>query len=693
MTLIPVQLSSRRPHAAYGHMFKVCHALSILALFSPVCLVRQSSESIPLSEILSSLSPTSLSEHLTTLRRDITAHFIEFVLTQPLSITQAQGTGALSTAIEHRLELFPAPPNTATLQSRLDNLSEILGFLNAHLFGAVPSSHRSAFLKSFSKPLTSGILNHVLIPALPTSLSGLPKYLELLERAVKFESEDMVRILSGPASGIPVGAELHQENEIKSWVEGVVSHYQKKRRVDILDHARRMFTDVSSDWHETFQVEWIVAPVALAPSASGPILLEQGGASEPSSAANHPPGPIANGTNDVSREVEIEEVDDDGWGFNDDDGVVGGGDSPPDEEPKEPQSENTSSSSTDPDVHTPGEAEDDAWGWNVQEDQESTPMPEPEPPSESKENGNGSAEAGASGDDPLWDAWDDPPSPPTKKIVPKPATKLEKFSSKGKQGAKPPRILTQPPEPEPIPVPTNASTHLNPNYPPEPASATSLSSSWSSSQQFQSIPPTPASITNQRSVPREFYSVSSGMQDILELVESVMLESSELSKSTVLATYLPAPTSSSSTLSASGATPGSVILNTLPSILDLFRALYPMRLQLELESTSGSRKGVGKGAATEGPTKKAIQFSNDCLYLEERIQELFPASSSGSGKTSAATPLDVWTIDGGLRDKVEDAGKRLKVYGESWFTQTIVCRLFLRLPQFLKRRDRYRRDN
>jgi hypothetical protein len=172
-----------------------------------------------------------------------------------------------------------------------------------------------------------------------------------------------------------------------------------------------------------------------------------------------------------------------------------------------------------------------------------------------------------------------------------------------------------------------------------------------------------------------------------------MLESSELSKSTVLATYLPAPTSSSSTLSASGATPGSVILNTLPSILDLFRALYPMRLQLELESTSGSRKGVGKGAATEGPTKKAIQFSNDCLYLEERIQELFPASSSGSGKTSAATPLDVWTIDGGLRDKVEDAGKRLKVYGESWFTQTIVCRLFLRLPQFLKRRDRYRRDN
>jgi centromere/kinetochore protein ZW10 len=615
------------------------------------------------------------------LRRDITAHFIEFVLTQPLSITQAQSTDSLSAEIEHRLELFPAPPNPATLLSRLDNLSEILGFLDTRLFGAIPSSQRSAFLKSLSKPLTSGILNHLLIPALPTSLSGLPRYLELLERAVKFENEDLTQILFGPTSGVSVGTEIHHENEIKSWVEGIVSHYQKKRRVDTLDQARRMFTDVPSDWHETFQVEWTVA-VTPAPSVNGSTLLELDVASESSPAVGHPPVPITNGTNGVNRGVEIGHVDGEGWGFDDGDDGADEEDTPPDEETKEPRTENASSSLTDPNAHTADEMDDNAWGWNDEESSESTPMPKSESPGEPKGNGDGNPEGGAGGDDPLWDAWDDPPSPPTKKVVPKPATKLEKFSSKGKQGAKPPKIITQPPEPEPIHVPTSAPTRPNPNHFPAPVSSTSLSSSWSSSsspstQQFLSIPPTPASITTQKA-PKEFYSVSSGMQDILELVESVMLESSQFSKSPLLAAYFPAPNSASPTSSASAATPGSVILNTVPSILDLFRALYPMTFQLELGSGNGSQKSAGKSAPTEGSTKKAVQFSNDCLYLEQRIQELLPASSSRPSKTSTMVPPDVWTIDGDLRSKVEDAGRRVKVYGESWFTQTIVRHIFPR---------------
>ena len=596
------------------------------------------------------MSPTSLSEHLTTLRRGITAHFIEFVLNQPLSITLAQSTDA--SLIEHRLELFPAPPNSATLISRLDNLSGVLEFLNTHLFGAIPSSQRTAFLKSFSKPLTSGILNHLLIPALPTSLSGLPKYLELLERAVKFENEDLTRVLYGPTSGIPADSETYAENEIKSWAEGIVSHYQKKRRVDILGQARRMFINVSSDWHETFRVEWTAA------SASGP-----------SSAAAHPPASITNGANGANAEVEIEQVDDEGWGFHED----GEEDTSPDGGVKVPH---TSSSFAGPDAHTADEVDNDAWGWNDEEDPEPTPVPKPGP----KENGNGNAEGGAGGDDPLWDAWDDPPpSPPTKKIVPKPATKLEKLSSKGKQGVIPPKIITQPPEPESTPAPANAPTRINPNRFPAPASAVSLSSSWSSSssptsQQFQSIPPTPASITTHQKAPKEFYTVSSGMQDILELVETVMLESSEFSRLTLLAAYLPALDSA---LSKSGGAPGSVILSTIPSILDLFRALYPMTLQLDFESGNDSQKSAGKSAATEGTTKKALQFSNDCLYLKERIQELLPALSPGSSKTHTMVLSDVWTIDSGLRSKMEDAGKRVKSYGESWFIKTIVRHMFL----------------
>jgi centromere/kinetochore protein ZW10 len=297
-------------------MFKVCHAASAYDSYSSTLLVQKSSKVVSLPEILSSLSPASLSERLTILRRDIITHFIEFALTQPLSITRPRSTDVSSASIEHKLELFPAPPNSATFVSRLENLSKILEFFNTNLFDAIPSSQRAAFLKSFSKPLTSGILNHLLIPTLPTSLSGLPKYLELLERAVKFESNDLTRILFGVAPGISFGTEFNPENEIKGWAQGIVSHYQKKRRVDILDQARRMFTDVSSDWHETFQVEW-ATPVKPSLSANDPTLLESTATSKPSS-ADHPPLSATNGTSAVGRDVEIEQVDDEGWGFDDD---------------------------------------------------------------------------------------------------------------------------------------------------------------------------------------------------------------------------------------------------------------------------------------------------------------------------------------------------------------------------------------
>jgi len=323
-------------------------------------------------------------------------------------------------------------------------------------------------------------------------LSELPKYLELLERAVRFEHEDLTQILFNPTPGLSTDPDVHPETEIKNWVEGIVLHYQRKRREDILDQARRMFMAASSDWHETFQVEWTISPVAPAPSPNG-------------SAMDRPPVPTTNGTNPVSIKVKIEQVDDEGWGFDgDDDGTDGEG-TPPDEGAKELQSENESSPFTDPEASTADEVDDDAWGWNDQDSEPVYPLG-PEGPHGPKENGNGSAAGG----EPLWDAWDDtPPSPPTKKIVPRPATKLEKFSNKANQGTRPPNIVV--PHPGPERVPSNMPTRANKNPMPALASKTSLSSSWSSSsgspnQQFQSIPPTPAPITPHQNAPKEFYS-------------------------------------------------------------------------------------------------------------------------------------------------------------------------------------------
>ena len=54
------------------------------ANFSPV---RSSDAVLSLSSIPSSLSFSSLDQHLTVLKRDIITHFIEYVLRQPLSVS------------------------------------------------------------------------------------------------------------------------------------------------------------------------------------------------------------------------------------------------------------------------------------------------------------------------------------------------------------------------------------------------------------------------------------------------------------------------------------------------------------------------------------------------------------------------------------------------------------------------------
>jgi len=188
------------------------------------------------------------------------------------------------------------------------------------------------------------------------------------------------------------------------------------------------------------------------------------------------------------------------------------------------------------------------------------PVPALGSSSKTKENGNGNA----GGNDALWDAWDDPP---TKKAAPSPRRNSRSCR---------PNIVTQPPP--------NRNRHPRASTPITPLRQRLRCHRQvpghhrvrsPESQQIQSNPPTPASITMRPKAPKEFYSASSGMQDILELVEGVMLESSEFSRSTLLAASIPAPDSALS------------ILSTVPSTLDLFRALYPMTLGLGHETEDG----------------------------------------------------------------------------------------------------------
>ena len=53
---------------------------------------------IRLPELLTSMSPSALSMHLSTLRRDITAHCVEYVLRQPVQIYQTSTTDLMGSS-------------------------------------------------------------------------------------------------------------------------------------------------------------------------------------------------------------------------------------------------------------------------------------------------------------------------------------------------------------------------------------------------------------------------------------------------------------------------------------------------------------------------------------------------------------------------------------------------------------------
>jgi centromere/kinetochore protein ZW10 len=382
----------------------------------------------------------------------------------------------------------------------------------------LPVSGKHTFLKFLSKPLTKGLLNHLLIPHLPSSLSSLPGYLELVARAIRFEDEDLCKVLR-----------VTGEAEIRSWTDGVVSHYEKKRRIDILDRCRQILVK-PQDVNSTFRAE-----------ASDPYTKNVQEDTVPEA-----PTTSKNGlgiTVGEAPEATVE-VDEDGWGF---------------EEEVVPEADTEVT-------------EEDAWGWN----DNTSPV----------ENGNGG--------EPVWDAWDDPP--PSNGNVPKVAKRLEGLSSKSSPKANGANGSSAAGSSPLLPIKASGK-------PPEPPSP----------------PP----------VVKELYLVSSLTKEITALVEAILHEGEELSRSKLFSS-LPTPSVS----------PGTLILQTAPSLLDLFRLLYPVTFAAELSNSSERR----------------LRFSNDCLYLSGQIHRI----------------SRLVTVDQGAKNKLHECQDKLEVFGQSWFEHTIV---------------------
>ncbi|KAF8630118.1 hypothetical protein AX15_003076 [Amanita polypyramis BW_CC] len=552
-------------------------------LICPSIQVQNSKTVLPLSSILSSLSNESLNVHLSTLRRDLGAHFIDHVLKEPCSVvvdTEVSGQAELTCA--------PSPSNAEQHSLHLENLSTVLDFLNAHLFPHLPSSHWTSFSRSLRKALSNSILDNLLRPLLPSVFEMLPSYLSITKKAVEFEERYIVHLLSGDAN----------DRAIRSWVDGLGGHYERQRRIQILDLSRT---------------------VILSPGGARDYFMEETElASEVTQSAAIPVQRFGPKDEDEDHGFSTD-ISEDAWGFEDeeksgnmnsaaiDEDSWGFGDDSAEQEVEHLVAEDkplSGAGNVEPD---PG----DAWGWNDDSD----------PPVEDF------------GEDSIWDdPWGEPASsdqleessvpevcpPPAPSISqPKVASRLEKLASKSKNKT---NISSEP----------SGSSRKQ-------AVVSSAQSAPRSTQTTRRIEANRTDIsktihgrplqTKTTSVIRESYRVSRGMGDLVKLVEDVIAEGKHLSTSKLLPSLPSSPSL------------GTIILQTAPSTLDLFRALYPIKYGKELEQAD-----------------MAMTFSNDCIYLSRQTERLM------NGPAQNLTVLEV---------KFQECKAYFKVLGESWYSDAI----------------------
>ncbi|RDB23516.1 Centromere/kinetochore protein zw10 [Hypsizygus marmoreus] len=594
---------------------------SILVSYNEIIMlssvqVRQSETVLSLESIMSSLSPSSLANHLTTLRRDLTTHFFDYMLKQNVQVSTPPSI------VEHKLLLLPAPPcepHSKELSARLESLSIVLGHLQRHFFKYLPTSHSTTFTRSLCKPTTTSVLNNLLIPALPSSFDLLPDFLTLVDHAVSFEDADIVGILGNDPHDRPV----------KAWADGACGHYERQRRTLILGHARDVII-APEDSTDVFVVE-----IDILPEATPSVVPVQEDVSPGAVGADGKVKDDAWGFDDDLNSGSAVEAD--GWGFDDD--------LEPEPEPeaeleREPESipeppplvqpDDVSSSpslanGTKGITGEPDAAE--AWGWNDEDNvppAEETAWDDPWADAPSPVSAKPPESPTTNGSRPPPIPSIPPPTlaPPTvSSSHPKAATRLEKAAKKGKKHAShdfsSDKASSDTASPIPSfafhPSPTPAATTPEPEHPLPSASKR----------------PSRLTVTN---VPKETYSVSGRTKRIIRIVEDVLAEGTQFASSKLFRT----PSASSS----SSATPGSIILLTAPAVLDLHRAIYPVKFGRELRRAEAG-----------------MRFANDCAYLGEEVQRIRRGLKGGD-----AVPVG---------ERLGECVRCFRVLSDSWYHDVV----------------------
>lgn len=530
----------------------------------------------------------------------------------------------------HTLSLFPSTGLDLRVTA-LACLSELLTFLTQYLLPNLPQTERISFSNSLCKPITSAILNHLLISHIPSALKALPAFISLLTAATQFEGEMIA----------PMMEDSRRELEVKAWAINVGRHYGRKRRTDILQDARKIASAATDDGTFAVEVEDTLEPkLDVSASTLSDVVAVQGDDDDDEGAEEDGWGFGDEPMEDASEEMPIpEEVqEDNAW----------------DLDPEPPATPLTPASSMN--VEPPSEVEDldadDAWGLG---DDATEPINDPAEAESKSEDTDGTA----------WDdPWDEPAAPkitpPSPPPIPSPllkqpkvATRLEKLAAKTKSpsstngSARASPTFASPLSPYSAALPLSAKSPLSMSM----TSPLSMNSShspphsdWNSRPQEL---PKPVSLPS-KPPKKEKYLVSVRAKKMFSLVEDVLAEGRELALSHIfdqMSSDLSGPSSEPSSSSASSA---SLILQSAPLTLDLYRALYPIAFASDL-----ARKPA-----------LVMRFSNDCLYLGEEVKKLLwrikraPLPGDESRQTE---------------NQLRETGERLANYGDWLFEDTVVC--------------------
>ncbi|KAF8677565.1 Centromere/kinetochore Zw10 [Rhizoctonia solani] len=184
--------------------------------------VRDSNNSVTLSELLASLQESSLKEHLSTFRKDVLVRALEPVLVKPSRLILSTQEATLT--IDHSPGASDASSPIQQAQEALQNTRSLITFIHDMLLPALPA--KDIFAIQLAGPISQALVKHVLRASIPRSgsLRDIPDFLRVTEQAAKVEGELF-------AMGFRSG-------DVREWTQAAPLHYERLRREDLVQQAR-----------------------------------------------------------------------------------------------------------------------------------------------------------------------------------------------------------------------------------------------------------------------------------------------------------------------------------------------------------------------------------------------------------------------------------------------------------------------